>query len=227
MKATLSRRGAVYLVALAAAAAFAMSTPAAIAEDIPLAIKGYDPVAYFSIGKPVPGLPEFEYEWDEHRYRFARAEHRELFKADPVRYAPQFAKLLRHGAHQRRDPRGQPGELADQRRQALYFRRRPRRAGAVPAGSSLKTSPKRTRTAHCCEGALTVGGWKRPSVVTGCYRPALRRPVAQVFEIRRLQKLGAEVCGRTWVRAANRRHGARGVLGPVQLRVQRPRARCG
>jgi YHS domain-containing protein len=38
----------------------------------------------------VLGLPEFEHEWDEHRYRFSRAEHRELFKADPVRYAPQF-----------------------------------------------------------------------------------------------------------------------------------------
>jgi hypothetical protein len=48
-------------------------------------------VAYFTFGKPTHGLPEFEYEWDEHRYRFARAEHLELFKADPVRYAPQFA----------------------------------------------------------------------------------------------------------------------------------------
>ncbi len=35
-------------------------------------------------------MPEFEYEWDEHRYHFASATHRELFKADPVRYGPQF-----------------------------------------------------------------------------------------------------------------------------------------
>jgi hypothetical protein len=56
-----------------------------------LALQGYDPVAYFTLGVPTRGLPEFEYEWDEARYRFARAEHRELFKADPVRYAPQFA----------------------------------------------------------------------------------------------------------------------------------------
>jgi hypothetical protein len=41
----------------------------------------------------VRGLPEIEYEWDEHRYRFSRPEHRELFKADPVRYAPQFTNL--------------------------------------------------------------------------------------------------------------------------------------
>jgi len=56
-----------------------------------LAIGGYDPVAYFTEGKATRGSPDIEHEWDEHRYRFARAEHRELFKADPVRYAPQFA----------------------------------------------------------------------------------------------------------------------------------------
>ena len=60
------------------------------ATDAPLAIKGYDPVAYFTDGKPTRGPPEFEYDWDEHRYLFASAEHRDLFKADPVRYAPQF-----------------------------------------------------------------------------------------------------------------------------------------
>ena len=63
------------------------------AELLPLAIKGYDPVAYFTIGMPTRGLPDIEYEWDEHRYRFARLEHRELFKADPVRYAPQFGEF--------------------------------------------------------------------------------------------------------------------------------------
>jgi len=63
------------------------------AETAPLALKGYDPIAYFTVGKPVRGSPEIEYEWDERRYRFSRAEHRELFKADPVRYAPQFANF--------------------------------------------------------------------------------------------------------------------------------------
>lgn len=55
-----------------------------------MAINGYDPVAYFTLGKPTPGLPKIEHEWGGYRYRFSRAEHRELFKADPVRYAPQF-----------------------------------------------------------------------------------------------------------------------------------------
>src|SRR5215471_17497282 len=41
----------------------------------------HDPVAYFTGGRPMPGLPEFEYEWDDHVYRFASAEHREMFRA--------------------------------------------------------------------------------------------------------------------------------------------------
>jgi hypothetical protein len=83
-------RGLVLLVVVFLSAA--ASRPHA-AEKAPLAIKGYDPVAYFTDGKPRRGLPEIEYEWDEHRYRFTRTEHRELFKADPVRYAPQFANF--------------------------------------------------------------------------------------------------------------------------------------
>jgi YHS domain-containing protein len=70
-----------------------MSIPSVAAESAPLAIKGYDPVAYFTVGSPVRGLSKIEYEWDEHSYRFSRPEHRELFKADPVRYAPQFEGL--------------------------------------------------------------------------------------------------------------------------------------
>ena len=57
----------------------------------PLAIKGYDPVAYFAVQRATPGVAQFAYDWDEHRWQFSSARHRELFKADPVRYAPQFA----------------------------------------------------------------------------------------------------------------------------------------
>jgi hypothetical protein len=86
----LSRRDAIGLGLLAAAYSFAAPMPAAAQEKVPLAIKGYDPVAYFTLGKPTRGLPEIEYEWDEHIWQFASGEDRELFKADPVRYAPQF-----------------------------------------------------------------------------------------------------------------------------------------
>jgi len=62
-------------------------------DTAPLAIKGYDPVAYFTDGKPTLGLASIEHEWDGRIYRFASAEHRDRFKADPARYAPQFGNF--------------------------------------------------------------------------------------------------------------------------------------
>ena len=55
-----------------------------------LAIKGYDPVAFFRDGSPVEGSREFELTWKEAKWRFASAEHRDLFEADPEKYAPQY-----------------------------------------------------------------------------------------------------------------------------------------
>ncbi len=88
----LSRRSAIGgLISLVAASTLAATSASMATEDPPLAIKGYDPVAYFTEGRPAHGLSEFAFEWDEHRYLFASAEDRDLFAADPVRYAPQFA----------------------------------------------------------------------------------------------------------------------------------------
>jgi hypothetical protein len=105
----LSRRNAIRgLALLCAASAFASSSSMA-ADQARLAIQGYDPVAYFTVGTPVQGLPEFEFEWDEHRYLFSRSEHRDLFMADPVRYAPQFpnfcANAMSRGELIQADPR--------------------------------------------------------------------------------------------------------------------------
>ena len=71
-------------------AAVARAARPAIAEDVPLAIKGYDPVAYFTDGRAVKGKPEFRQAWQNHTYQFASAAHRDQFAADPERYAPQF-----------------------------------------------------------------------------------------------------------------------------------------
>ena len=91
MNTRLSRRAAVGLIAMTAASPLLASS--VHAEDMVLAIKGYDPVAYFTDGHPVRGLSDFEYVWDDHVYRFASGEHRDMFKADPVRYAPQFGNF--------------------------------------------------------------------------------------------------------------------------------------
>ena len=55
-----------------------------------LAIKGYDPVAYFTQGAPVAGDAEFATEWRGATWRFSSAENRDRFTADPERYAPQY-----------------------------------------------------------------------------------------------------------------------------------------
>src|SRR5437773_10210170 len=64
--------------------------PAARSEEPKLSISGYDTVAYFTDGKPVPGKSEFEYLWHKLRWRFADGAHRELFVKDPDRYTPQY-----------------------------------------------------------------------------------------------------------------------------------------
>ena len=77
----ISRRHAVYgLVLLTAGATLATASQTIAAERVPLAIKGYDPVAYFTVGRPVVGLPKFEYEWDELRYRFSSEDNLKRFK---------------------------------------------------------------------------------------------------------------------------------------------------
>jgi enamine deaminase RidA (YjgF/YER057c/UK114 family) len=59
-------------------------------EEARLAISGYDPVAYFTDGKPVPGQSELEFRWHNARWRFASAAHRDSFAGNPNRYAPQY-----------------------------------------------------------------------------------------------------------------------------------------
>ena len=78
-------------IAVAAGALLAAGLPAFAADAMPVAIKGYDPVAYFTAGKPTRGRPDIELVWDERRYQFASEENRARFKAEPVRYAPQFS----------------------------------------------------------------------------------------------------------------------------------------
>ena len=54
------------------------------------AIRGYDTVAYFSGGEPQAGLAAYSHDWNGAVWLFASAAHRDAFKADPERYAPQF-----------------------------------------------------------------------------------------------------------------------------------------
>ena len=62
-----------------------------------LAIRGYDPVAYFRDGGPRPGKPEFSVNHGGATWRFASAEHKALFEADPQRYVPAYGGFCAYG----------------------------------------------------------------------------------------------------------------------------------
>ena len=55
-----------------------------------VAIRGYDPVAYFTDGRPVKGSREFEHVWMGAEWHFSSAGHRDLFIRDPEKYAPKY-----------------------------------------------------------------------------------------------------------------------------------------
>ncbi|MBT8438041.1 MAG: YHS domain protein [Gammaproteobacteria bacterium] len=54
------------------------------------AIRGYDPVAYFTVGEPTPGQDRYSSRWQGGIYKFSSADNLALFKSDPARYAPQY-----------------------------------------------------------------------------------------------------------------------------------------
>ena len=61
------------------------------------ALQGYDPVAYFTEGKAVPGTWVFFVTYRDSMYRFASQENEKLFRADPERYLPQYGGFCAFG----------------------------------------------------------------------------------------------------------------------------------
>ena len=55
-----------------------------------LAIKGYDPVSYFTEEEPLEGQQVFSYQYNGATYRFASEATLETFKADPAKYEPAY-----------------------------------------------------------------------------------------------------------------------------------------
>ena len=55
-----------------------------------LALKGYDPVAYFQDAEATSGSSEFTHEWGDATWQFANADNRALFVENPDSFAPQF-----------------------------------------------------------------------------------------------------------------------------------------
>ena len=63
------------------------------------AIKGYDVVAYHTMGRAVEGTHDFSYNWLNLTWQFSSAEHRDMFTADPLAYAPQYGGYCASAPH--------------------------------------------------------------------------------------------------------------------------------
>lgn len=62
-----------------------------------VAIQGYDPVAFFTDNKPVKGDQKLPVKHDRAIYFFSSKEHKDLFKADPAKYTPEFGGYCAYG----------------------------------------------------------------------------------------------------------------------------------
>lgn len=60
------------------------------ANENDVALQGYDTVAYFTKGKPVSGSHKYTASYNNASYQFSSKHHRELFRENPEKYAPQF-----------------------------------------------------------------------------------------------------------------------------------------
>jgi YHS domain-containing protein len=64
------------------------------------AIKGYDPVAFFTESKPVMGQDSLMLDWNGASWYFSNRENLESFKMSPEHYAPQYGGYCAYGTAQ-------------------------------------------------------------------------------------------------------------------------------
>jgi YHS domain-containing protein len=95
----------VAVIALAGCSAMTAQNPSgalkpvnAVADgDARVMLKGADVVAYFTQARYVQGSPQFGSTFEGVTFRFASAEHKALFDAEPKKYLPQFGGYCANG----------------------------------------------------------------------------------------------------------------------------------
>jgi YHS domain-containing protein len=65
-----------------------------------IAIKGYDPVAYFTEHEPVRGSEQYGYQWKGATWLFVNQAHLDLFKDDPEKYSPKYGGYCAYAVSQ-------------------------------------------------------------------------------------------------------------------------------
>lgn len=73
-----------------------------------VALQSHDPVAYFTVGKPVLGSAAFSAEYEGAIYRFSSDANRKAFLAEPAKYAPLHGGFCQQGAAGGRKLDGDP-----------------------------------------------------------------------------------------------------------------------
>jgi YHS domain-containing protein len=72
------------------------------------AVSGYDPVSYFTEGKPEKGKSRFKLRYKSVDWYFTSRQHREMFQQNPARYMPQYggycAWAVAHNTTAKGDP---------------------------------------------------------------------------------------------------------------------------
>ena len=81
---------ALFITALLVPAGTALALDPVFSTYLGGAIRGYDPVAYHTEGKPVAGKRAHRVEWKGATWSFASAGNKALFEGDPEKYAPRY-----------------------------------------------------------------------------------------------------------------------------------------
>jgi YHS domain-containing protein len=89
-RSNIKRRISIALLTIAALAFNLLAGQVVNVDQNGVALQGYDPVAYFSDGRPVKGAQELAASYNGATYYFASAEHKAQFEKDPEKYAPLF-----------------------------------------------------------------------------------------------------------------------------------------
>ena len=99
-------------ITLGLGVAFGAAASAQVNADVNIndgyAVHGYDVVAYFTRGEPTKGDDRFTAEYQGATYRFASADSRDRFSAEPSPYAPQYGGYCAFGTAMGRKFDGDP-----------------------------------------------------------------------------------------------------------------------
>ena len=101
------RRAAIVAVAMLLPVGAAFAVEEHFLKD-GAAASGHDVVAYHTVGKPTPGSANFKAEYQGVTWHFASAANRDLFAANPAKYAPAYGGWCSAGASKGKKVATQP-----------------------------------------------------------------------------------------------------------------------